>query len=204
VRTDQWAPGGAFPCRNAYRPPSTVYAAARRRCGATAHRSASPRSCPARSTPVVRQRSHQDGADQSPKNSDLGIGRPPRGQPGVGVGALLAAVLTAWLHHLTATDGRLIGHGIRAGPAMITTLRWRLLAVPGPPDPSRPPDHPAPTARRRPARPRSSPCLNRPDQAERPQHSPETRSPEANTRAVCAAPHPVRPDQHQLFEPSLA
>jgi len=58
-----------------------------------------------------------------PKNSDLGIGRPPRGQPGVGVGALLAAVLTAWLHHLTATahDGRLIGHGIRAGPAMITT-----------------------------------------------------------------------------------
>jgi len=32
------------------------------------------------------------------------------------VGALLAVVLTAWLHHLVATahDGRLIGHGIRA------------------------------------------------------------------------------------------
>jgi len=58
-----------------------------------------------------------------PKNSDLGIGRPPRGQPGLGVGAPLAVVLTAWLHHLTATahDGRLIGHGIRDGPAMITT-----------------------------------------------------------------------------------
>ena len=59
-----------------------------------------------------------------PKNSDLGIGRPPRGQPGVGVGAPLAAVLTAWLHHLTATahDGRLIGHGISASPAMINTF----------------------------------------------------------------------------------
>ena len=142
-----------------------------------------------------------------PKNSDLGIGRPPRGQPGVGVGAPLAAVLTAWLHHLTATahDGRLIGHGIRAGPGMITTLRWRLLAVPGPPDPSRPPDHPAPTAPRRPARPRSSPCLNRPDQAERPPTQPRnplTRS-EHSGRLRCPTPG-LRPDQHQLFRPSLA
>jgi hypothetical protein len=47
-------------------------------------------------------------------------------------GALLAATLTGWLHHLTATahGGRLVGHGVRGGQAMITTLRRRLLAVP--------------------------------------------------------------------------
>ena len=46
--------------------------------------------------------------------------------------ALLAASLTGWLHHLTATtrDGQLIGHGVRGGQAMITTLRRRLLAIP--------------------------------------------------------------------------
>lgn len=47
-------------------------------------------------------------------------------------GALLAATSTGWLHHLTATrrDGRLVGHGVRGGQAMIATLRRRLLAVP--------------------------------------------------------------------------
>jgi hypothetical protein len=47
-------------------------------------------------------------------------------------GALLAASMTGWLHHLTATnhDGQLVGHGVRGGQAMIATLRWRLLAVP--------------------------------------------------------------------------
>ena len=47
------------------------------------------------------------------------------------LGALLAATLTGWLHHLTATtcDGRLVGHGVRRGQAMIATLRWRLIAV---------------------------------------------------------------------------
>jgi hypothetical protein len=47
-------------------------------------------------------------------------------------GALLAATSCGWLHHLTATthDGRLVGHGVRGGQAMIATLRWRLLAVP--------------------------------------------------------------------------
>ncbi|GAA4561179.1 IS1380-like element ISCgl4 family transposase [Pseudonocardia xishanensis] len=47
-------------------------------------------------------------------------------------GALLAATLTGWLHHLTATrrDGRPVGHGVRGGQAMITTLRRRLIAVP--------------------------------------------------------------------------
>jgi Transposase DDE domain group 1 len=47
-------------------------------------------------------------------------------------GALLAATLTGWLHHLTVTtsNGRLVGHGVRGGQAMIATLRWRLIAVP--------------------------------------------------------------------------
>jgi hypothetical protein len=47
-------------------------------------------------------------------------------------GALLAATTCGWLHHLTATrlHRRLAGHGVRGGQAMITTLRWRLIAVP--------------------------------------------------------------------------
>jgi len=47
-------------------------------------------------------------------------------------GALIAATTAGWLHHLTATrrDGRLVGHGVRGGHAMITTLRQRLIAVP--------------------------------------------------------------------------
>ncbi len=47
-------------------------------------------------------------------------------------GGLLAATLGGWLHHLTATDheGRLVGHGVRGGHAMISTLRHRLIAVP--------------------------------------------------------------------------
>ena len=49
-------------------------------------------------------------------------------------GALLAASMAAWLHQLTArTAGQDIqhGHGDRGGKAMIATLRWRLIAVPG-------------------------------------------------------------------------
>jgi hypothetical protein len=47
-------------------------------------------------------------------------------------GALLAATATGWLHHLTASPhgGRLVGHGVRGGQAMIATLRRRLFAVP--------------------------------------------------------------------------
>ena len=48
-------------------------------------------------------------------------------------GALLAASLTGWLHQLTARaspDGRLLGHGVRDGQAMIATLRHRLIRVP--------------------------------------------------------------------------
>jgi hypothetical protein len=48
-------------------------------------------------------------------------------------GALLAASLAGWLHQLTARaspDGRLLGHGVRDGQAMIATLRHRLIRVP--------------------------------------------------------------------------
>jgi hypothetical protein len=48
-------------------------------------------------------------------------------------GALLAASMAGWLHQLTATEdrhGRLSGWGTRAGKAMITTLRRRLINVP--------------------------------------------------------------------------
>ena len=49
-------------------------------------------------------------------------------------GALLAATMAAWLHQLTATiagEDILYGHGVRGGKAMIATLRWRLIAIPG-------------------------------------------------------------------------
>jgi hypothetical protein len=62
----------------------------------------------------------------------------PSGYPGVNMawmwGALLAASMAAWLHQLTAaTHGEdiLAGHGVRGGKAMIATLRWRLIAIPG-------------------------------------------------------------------------
>ena len=62
----------------------------------------------------------------------------PSGYPQVNMawmqGALLAANMAAWLHQLTAiTAGEDIvaGHGARGGKAMIATLRWRLIAVPG-------------------------------------------------------------------------
>jgi DDE family transposase len=62
----------------------------------------------------------------------------PSGYPQVNTawmwGALLAATMAAWLHQLTAiTAGEdiLAGHGVRGGKAMIATLRWRLIAVPG-------------------------------------------------------------------------
>ena len=62
----------------------------------------------------------------------------PSGYPQVNLawmwGALLAATMAAWLHQLTARtvgQGILHGHGVRGGKAMIATLRWRLIAVPG-------------------------------------------------------------------------
>jgi hypothetical protein len=62
----------------------------------------------------------------------------PSGYPQVNLawmwGALLAATMAAWLHQLTATtagEDITYGHGVRGGKAMIATLRWRLIAVPG-------------------------------------------------------------------------
>jgi len=62
----------------------------------------------------------------------------PSGYPQVNLawmwGALLAANMAAWLHQLTGTtagEDILAGHGVRGGKAMIATLRWRLIAVPG-------------------------------------------------------------------------
>jgi hypothetical protein len=62
----------------------------------------------------------------------------PSGYPQVNLawmwGALLAATMAAWLHQLTATalgEDIVRGHGVRGGKAMIATLRWRLIAVPG-------------------------------------------------------------------------
>jgi hypothetical protein len=49
-------------------------------------------------------------------------------------GALLATTMAGWLHQLTGTtrpDGTLAGHGVRDGKAMIATLQWRLVCVPG-------------------------------------------------------------------------
>lgn len=48
-------------------------------------------------------------------------------------GALLAATMAGWLHQLTTSvgaDGTVAGHGVRAGKAMIATLRHRLVRVP--------------------------------------------------------------------------
>jgi hypothetical protein len=42
---------------------------------------------------------------------------------------------SAWLYQLTATalgEDIIHGHGVRGGKPMIATLRWRLIAVPGP------------------------------------------------------------------------
>jgi hypothetical protein len=62
----------------------------------------------------------------------------PSGYPQVNMawmwGALLATTMAAWLHQLTGTtagEDILAGHGVRGGKAMIATLRWRLIAVPG-------------------------------------------------------------------------
>jgi hypothetical protein len=47
---------------------------------------------------------------------------------------LIATSLAGWLHQLTAIPnpgGGLLGWGVRDGKAMITTLRHRLIRVPG-------------------------------------------------------------------------
>jgi Transposase DDE domain group 1 len=83
---------------------------------------------------------HRTSIENLFRDSKLGaaLRHLPSGYPQVNLawmwGALLAASMAAWLHQLTArTVGQdiLHGHGVRGGKAMIATLRWRLIAVPG-------------------------------------------------------------------------
>jgi hypothetical protein len=83
---------------------------------------------------------HRTSIENIFRDSKLGaaLRHLPSGYPQVNLawmwGALLAATMAAWLHQLTSmTLGEDIvhGHGVRGGKAMIATLRWRLIAVPG-------------------------------------------------------------------------
>ncbi len=83
---------------------------------------------------------HRTSIENLFRDSKLGaaLRHLPSGYPQVNLawtwGALLAASMAAWLHQLTAvTAGEDIvaGRGVRGGKAMIATLRWRLIAVPG-------------------------------------------------------------------------
>jgi hypothetical protein len=83
---------------------------------------------------------HRTSIENIFRDSKLGaaLRHLPSGYPQVNTawmwGALLAATMAAWLHQLTATavgEDIVHGHGVRGGKAMIATLRWRLIAVPG-------------------------------------------------------------------------
>jgi Transposase DDE domain group 1 len=83
---------------------------------------------------------HRTAVENIFRDSKLGaaLRHLPSGYPEVNMawmwGALLAASMAAWLHQLTtltAGEDILAGHGVRGGKAMIATLRWRLIAVPG-------------------------------------------------------------------------
>jgi hypothetical protein len=97
-------------------------------------------SSPARAAAAQRWYRHRTTVENLFRDSKLGaaLRHLPSGYPQVNLawmwGALLAATMAAWLHQLTATTaGQDIvdGHGVRGGKAMIATLRWRLIAVPG-------------------------------------------------------------------------
>ena len=97
-------------------------------------------SSPARAAAAEHWYRHRTTVENLFRDSKLGaaLRHLPSGYPQVNQawmwGALLAATMAAWLHQLTArTAGEdiLAGHGVRGGKAMIATLRWRLIAVPG-------------------------------------------------------------------------
>jgi Transposase DDE domain group 1 len=97
-------------------------------------------SSPARAAAAEHWYRHRTTVENLFRDSKLGaaLRHLPSGYPQVNLawmwGALLAATMAAWLHQLTAiTLGEDIvhGHGVRGGKAMIATLRWRLIAVPG-------------------------------------------------------------------------
>jgi hypothetical protein len=97
-------------------------------------------SAPDKAAAVEHWHRHRTTAENIFRDSKIGaaLRHLPSGYPQVNLawmwGALLAASMAAWLHQLTAlTRGEdiLAGHGVRGGKAMIATLRWRLIAVPG-------------------------------------------------------------------------
>ena len=97
-------------------------------------------SSPDKATAAEHWYRHRTTVENIFRDSKLGaaLRHLPSGYPQVNLawmrGALLAANMAAWLHQLTAvTAGEdiLAGHGVRGGKAMIATLRWRLIAVPG-------------------------------------------------------------------------
>jgi hypothetical protein len=97
-------------------------------------------SSPARAAAAEHWYRHRTTVENLFRDSKIGaaLRHLPSGYPQVNLawmwGALLAAAMAAWLHQLTArTAGEdiLAGHGVRGGKAMIATLRWRLIAVPG-------------------------------------------------------------------------
>jgi hypothetical protein len=97
-------------------------------------------SAPDKTAAVEHWYRHRTTVENIFRDSKLGaaLRHLPSGYPQVNMawmwGALLAATMAAWLHQLTAiTAGQdiLAGHGVRGGKAMIATLRWRLIAVPG-------------------------------------------------------------------------
>jgi hypothetical protein len=97
-------------------------------------------SSPARAVAAEHWYRHRTSIENLFRDSKLGaaLRHLPSGYPQVNLawmwGALLAASMAAWLHQLTATalgEDIVHGHGVRGGKAMIATLRWRLIAVPG-------------------------------------------------------------------------
>ena len=97
-------------------------------------------STPSRAAAAEHWHRHRTTVENLFRDSKLGaaLRHLPSGYPQVNLawmwGALLAASMAAWLHQLTATalgEDIVHGHGVRGGKAMIATLRWRLIAVPG-------------------------------------------------------------------------
>ncbi|HEX6402135.1 MAG TPA: IS1380 family transposase [Pseudonocardiaceae bacterium] len=96
-------------------------------------------STPAQAAAVEHWYRHRTSIENIFRDAKLGaaLRHLPSGYPEVNTawmwGALLAASIAGWLHQLTATvepGGRLLGHGVRSGQAMIATLRHRLIRVP--------------------------------------------------------------------------
>jgi hypothetical protein len=97
-------------------------------------------SSPARAAAAEHWYRHRTSIENIFRDSKLGaaLRHLPSGYPQVNLawmwGALIAATMAAWLHQLTSMalgEDIVNGHGVRGGKAMIATLRWRLIAVPG-------------------------------------------------------------------------